>query len=134
MSQRPTDLRGQENELLIYVVDDDKAVAEVIAAVLRRHRYKIQLFQDPRVALKNFLEANPKPDLLFTDYLMEEMNGLELIQKCKDTHPPLKTILYSGTMRENIWFPEGIKPDDFISKPFDFKRVLEAVRTVLDRR
>ena len=52
----------------------------------------------------------------------------------KDTHPPLKTIFYSGTMRENIWFPEGTKPDDFISKPFHFKRVLEAVRTVLGGR
>jgi DNA-binding NtrC family response regulator len=134
MDQSPEDRRGQESEALIYIVDDDKMVAEVVEAVLRTRRYQVRLFDDPQVALETFLEANPKPDLLFTDYVMDRMNGLELIEKCRGTHPSLKTILYSGTIGQDIWNDSETKPDDFISKPFNPKTVLEAVRTVLAAR
>jgi len=134
MDQWPKDRGGRESEALIYIVDDDKIVAEVVEAVLRMRRYQVRLFDDPQVALDTFLEANPKPDLLFTDYVMDRMNGLELIEKCRGTHPSLKTILYSGVVGQDIWNDSGTKPDIFISKPFDPKMVLETVRTVLAAR
>ena len=134
MNQRPKDRHGLESESLIYIVDDDKMVAEVVEAVLRTRQYQIRLFDDPQVALEAFLEANPKPDLLFTDYVMERMNGLELIDKCRTTHPSLKTILYSGIIGQDIWNDSGTKPDIFISKPFNPKMVLETVRTILAAR
>ena len=134
MDQWPKDRGGRESEALIYIVDDDKIVAEVVEAVLRMRRYQVRLFDDPQVALDTFLEANPKPDLLFTDYVMDRMNGLELIEKCRRTHPCLKTILYSGTNGQDIWNDSGTKPDIFISKPFNPKMVLETVRTVLAAR
>ena len=131
MDKLPEDRRGQESEALIYIVDDDKMVAEVVEAVLRMRRYQVRLFNDPQVALESFLEAKPKPDLLFTDYVMDQMNGLELIEKCRGIHPSLKTILYSGTIGRDIRNDSGTKPDIFISKPFNPKAVLETVRTVL---
>ena len=125
----------QESEILIYVVDDERLVAEVVEAVLRLHRYKIRLFDNPEVALQAFMDADPKPDLLFTDYVMGEMNGLELIERCKKVHPKVKTILYSGSVGQEIWADHETKPDNFINKPFQPKALLEIVRKVLaDRR
>ena len=49
--------------------------------MLRRHRYKIQLFQTLHRA-EELPGGESKAGFLFTDYLMEEMNGLELIPGC----------------------------------------------------
>lgn len=119
-------------EPLIYVVDDEIMVAEVVEAVLSLQAYRVRLFDNPQSALEAFIEEETKPDLLFTDFVMGEMTGLDLIEQCKRIHPPLKTILYSGSVGHEIWEESGTRPDDFLSKPFRPKALLEIVRNVLE--
>ena len=128
------DPAGENSELLIYVVNDEIMVAEVVQAVLRMRSYQVRLFDNPQAALEAFIEADPKPDLLFTDYVMEEMSGLELIEQCKRIHPVLKTVLYSGSVGHELWEESETKPDNFLSKPFQPKALLEVVRSVFNGR
>ena len=134
MSEEGCEGTLQDGKILIFVVDDEIMVAEVVEAVLSMQHYHVILFDNPKRALEAFIAADPKPDLLFTDYVMDEMSGLELIEQCKRLHPAVKTILYSGSVGQEIWTTGATKPDDFISKPFLPRDLLEVVRSVLASR
>ncbi|MEW6305236.1 MAG: response regulator [Verrucomicrobiota bacterium] len=116
---------------LIFIVDDEPMVCQVVDFCLRSAGYQTRIFHDPQLALDAFIDAMRKPDLLLTDFQMPGMNGLELIERCKALHPPLKTISISGTLQ--VYEIEGIgtKPDRFIPKPFFPKELLDPVRVLL---
>ena len=85
-----------------------------------------------KAAFQALSEANPKPALLLTDFLMPQMTGRELIQHCKKVHPELKTILYSGNVQEETVAFYPSRPDRFLRKPFTPKTLIDLVQSVLD--
>src|SRR5262249_25108766 len=99
---------------LVYLVDDEPLLLELAEMVLEGHGYRFQKFQDPTEAWSAFATANPPPTLLITDYAMHAMNGVELIIKCKQLRPELKTILISGTVDESILRDVPMKVDHFL--------------------
>lgn len=115
----------------IYVVDDEPMVGEVINTILRLECFETRLFQDPVKALVAFTEADQRPELLISDYAMIPINGAELIHECLRLEPSLKTILISGNVSEEITQNLKIKPDAFISKPFQPKPFVKMVRSIL---
>jgi CheY-like chemotaxis protein len=118
---------------LIYVVDDQEMVVMVVQELLKLQNFPTRAFQDPQEALQAFVEADPKPQLLLTDYVMEQMNGMELIDRCKQIDPNLKTILYSGSVGSEIMEDYGAKPDRFLGKPFKPTVLIAMVNEVLGR-
>lgn len=120
-----------KNDVSIYVVDDEPMVGEVVATVLEMDGYQIRLFRNPAEALKAFITANPRPALLLTDFVMDGLNGMELIEHCKRAQPTLKTILYSGNVGVEITQRYPVKPDYFIRKPFQPKNLVDTVHLVL---
>jgi CheY-like chemotaxis protein len=99
--------------------------------VLEGNGYRFQKFQDPTEAWNAFAAGNPPPALLITDYAMHAMNGVELIIKCKNLRPELKTILISGTVDQSILRNVPVKVDHFIRKPYRTSELGEVVRSVL---
>ena len=66
----------------IVVVDDDKIVTSAFATLLKVEGFSdAHFFNNPEYAL-NFLKENT-PDLIISDFLMPEMNGLEFLSKVK---------------------------------------------------
>jgi DNA-binding NtrC family response regulator len=120
-----------ESGVSIYVVDDEPMVGELVATVLEMDGFQTRLFRDPAEALKVFIAANPRPVLLLTDFVMDGLNGMELIEHCKRAQPTLKTILYSGNVGVEITQRYPVKPDYFIRKPFQPKNLVDTVRLVL---
>ena len=116
---------------LVYVVDDEPMVGDVVQAILKMGGYESVLFQDPNAAFKAISEANPKPTLLLTDFQMPQMTGRELIQHCKKIHPALKTILYTGNVQEDTVAFYPARPDRFLRKPFTPKTLIDLVEAVL---
>jgi len=116
---------------LIYIVDDEPLLSDLAEASLYPDGYQVVQFQDPELALKSFLQAQPKPDLLLTDYAMGKMNGLELIQKCKEIKPDLRAVLISGTAGADILLNSPVKVDRFLGKPYQPATLLELARSVL---
>ena len=116
---------------LVYVVDDEPMVGDVVQAILKMGGFDSVFFQDPSVAYKAITEANPKPALLLTDFQMPQMTGRELIQHCKRAHPQLKTILYSGNVQEDTVALYPSRPDRFLRKPFTPKTLIDLVQSVL---
>ena len=116
---------------LIFVVDDEPMIGEIVASILDLEGYRSRVFTDPQKALAAFLETHPRPILLMTDYVMGPMNGMELIHKCRTAAPDLKTILYSGNVTEDITSIYVFKPDAFLPKPFLPATLLMLVQNVL---
>jgi two-component system, sensor histidine kinase len=120
-----------KTDALVYVVDDEPMVGDVVQAILKLGGYESVFFQDPNVAFKAINEANPKPTLLLTDYQMPQMTGRELIHHCKKAIPMLKTILYSGNVQEETVAFYPARPDRFLRKPFTPKTLIDLVQAVL---
>ncbi len=116
---------------LVYVVDDEPMVGDVVQAILKMGGYESVFFADPTAAYKALSEANPKPTLLLTDFQMPQMTGRELIQHCKKACPGLKTILYSGNVQEETVAFYPSRPDRFLRKPFTPKTLIDLVESVL---
>ena len=116
---------------LVYVVDDEPMVGDVVQAILKMGGYESVLFQDPNAAFNAINQADPKPALLLTDFQMPQMTGRELIELCKKDHPMLKTILYSGNVQEDTVALYPARPDRFLRKPFTPKTLIDLVQSVL---
>ena len=120
-----------ESGVSIYVVDDEPMVGELVATVLEMAGFQIKQFIHPAEALEAFIAANPRPALLMTDFVMPDLNGMQLIENCKQTQPTLKTILFSGNVGAEVIQRYQVKPDFFIRKPFHPKNLVDVVRSVL---
>lgn len=133
MQEEPTTSppAAAEESPAIFVVDDEVIVGEVVEVILKVEGFNPVFFSNPEAAYQAFLKADPKPSLLLTDYLMSPINGMELIQLCKEAAPDLRTILYSGNVREEILQFYNVKPDAFLGKPFLPKALICMVQDVL---
>src|ERR1700722_3101103 len=119
---------------LIYVVDDEPMLLELAAVILEPQGYSLQTFRDPEMALQTFDEAQPRPDLLITDYAMHHMNGMQLIEKFRNLEPRLKILLVSGTVGEDIFQNSRVKPDKFLAKPYQSNDLTVAVKALLNSK
>ncbi|MHB8522996.1 MAG: response regulator [Limisphaerales bacterium] len=118
---------------LIFVVDDERMVAEVVSACLLRAGYWTRVFESPVVACSAISMAREKPALMITDYGMPEMDGLELVRRCRRVYPALKVIFMSGTLTEDILAASDVKPDAVLNKPFQPALLLGQVLRLLGR-
>ena len=124
---------GGNSRMLIYVVDDEPILLELAAFILEPLGYRLKTFRDPEAAFQEFRSADHPPRLLITDYAMHQMNGLELLKKCKSANPDLKTLLISGTVGEDIYRDSPIKPDSFLAKPYHANELSDIVQSLLGK-
>jgi|SRR5579864_2374467 len=108
----------EQHRAVIFIVDDEPMLLELAEHILENLNCEIHTFSDPKAALKAYSAAEKPPDLLITDFAMHEMDGMELISRCRQTHPKQKIILVSGTVDESIYSGAAAKPDRFLAKPY----------------
>lgn len=79
----------------IVVVDDEKIVTSAFSTLLKVEGFSdAHFFNNPKDAIE-FLQKNT-PDLIISDFLMPEMNGLEFLTEAKKIHPEVSRILLTG--------------------------------------
>jgi DNA-binding NtrC family response regulator len=116
---------------LIYVVDDEPMIGDVVQIVLKMGGYEPRFFQNPEAALQALIDSDTIPALLLTDYVMSPINGMELIALSKNHYPDLRTILYSGNAGEDMLQHYAARPDAFLRKPFLPRVLLGLVQSTL---
>jgi signal transduction histidine kinase/CheY-like chemotaxis protein len=113
----------------ILVVDDDNAVREVTAALLRDLDY-IVLEAGSGGAALDVLERDHGIDLLIADFAMPGMNGAELARLARAKYPNLPILFLTGFADRAAM--TGIHETDIVGKPFDDADLAEKVRQTLD--
>ena len=79
----------------IVVVDDEKIVTSAFSTLLKVEGFNdIHCFNSPKEALE-FLKDN-KPDIVISDFLMPEMNGLEFLKCVNEIYSEVSKILLTG--------------------------------------
>ena len=115
----------------ILLVDDEEGVRKLCCAVLQAHGYQVLEADGAKAALVVYEKNAHKVDLLLTDIVMRQMDGLELARVAGQRTPGLK-ILYMSGYRENIAGSDPEQPAAFLHKPFTPDALLAKVRQVLD--
>jgi DNA-binding NtrC family response regulator len=114
----------------ILIVDDEPSIRTVLRAHLRRAGYR-PLLADDGVAAAAILEREPI-DLVVSDLMMPNMDGMALLGHCREHHPGLPVILITahGTVDSAV---EAIKQGahDYITKPFDADELQLVIRKAL---
>jgi DNA-binding NtrC family response regulator len=128
-SVKPT---SQTTRTLIYIVDDEPNIGEVVQEILQREGFDAVYFSNPLNALEELANSSRKPDMLLTDYVMQPINGIELMLKCRALQPGLKTLLFSGNVNGRITDQYNQRPNVFLEKPFQPKNLMQAVRNLLN--
>ncbi|WP_282171570.1 response regulator [Cytobacillus firmus] len=115
----------------ILIVDDAKFMRVTLGTILKKAGHEIVgEGENGKEAVDLFV--NLKPDLVMMDITMPEMSGLEAVREIKRDNPNAKVIMCSAMGQQKV-VVESIEAGakDFIIKPFDEGRVLEAVNRVL---
>ena len=104
----------------IIIVDDEPMVTMSIKSFLELETdYNVHSYKDPKQVLEDLDFV--KPDVVISDFLMPEMNGLELLDEIKHKYPDIPLILLTGYAdKENaIKSINEIGLFQFIQKPWD---------------
>ena len=122
------------NRLRILVVEDDKAVARVIALMLGGPAAKIAMAANGWEALIK-IGATARPfDVIITDHRMPRMNGLQLVQRLRKKSFGGKILVLSAHLtEEDIRAYEELNVDMMMTKPFDFDELQQAM-AVLNKK
>jgi DNA-binding NtrC family response regulator len=110
----------------VFVVDDEPMLLDLAEAILSAAGWTVRTFRDPEVALKEF--AADHPAVVITDYAMGRMTGMDLIRECRRLHPGQKMVLVSGTVDEHVFSDAPVKPDRFLTKPYQIHELTDCVR------
>ena len=113
----------------IMICDDAAFMRMMIKDILTKNSYDISA-EYGAVAVEKYPDA--KPDLVLMDITMPDMDGIQALKKIKEIDPNANIIMCSA-MGQQAMVIEAIQSGakDFIVKPFQAERVLEAVKKVV---
>lgn len=107
----------------------------MIAVILSTGGYKVFTTENGKDALE--VLDHHKVDLIMTDIIMPDMEGIEFINIVKSERKlPVKIIAMSGSCRESTYLNMAltIGADATLEKPFSVAELLEAVKKVMGKR
>jgi two-component system nitrogen regulation response regulator GlnG len=116
----------------ILVVDDDAAIRTVVGQALKRDGHRVVTVATIAEAEMQ-LAASP-PDVLVTDVVLPDGNGLDLVERIVAAHPGLPAIVLSAqnTLTTAVRSNE-VGAFDYLPKPFDLDALSQSVQSALAR-
>jgi CheY-like chemotaxis protein len=119
----------------ILIADDDQQVRVMLKMTLERAGYDVVEAEDGNEAVAKFKAE--KPDLVVTDIVMPEKEGIETIMELRALDPAVQIIAISGGGRINpedyLAWAQKFGVEETFTKPVDRALLLEAVEGLLSR-
>jgi DNA-binding response OmpR family regulator len=126
--------RIMSHPLRILVVEDEKAIAHMIAMVLGGPAAKVTTARNGWEALIKIGLATKPFDVVITDHRMPRVTGLELVRQLRTKNFGGKILVLSAHLAdEEIRAYEELNVDMMMTKPFDFDELQDAM-AVLDKK
>lgn len=116
---------------LIYVVDDDEHIGQLIKAYLEKEGYLVTHFLEGNACLRAFEKMEPA--LIILDIMLPGMNGWDVCREIrKMSKLPIIMLSAKGETFDKVLGLE-LGADDYVVKPFDPKELVARVKAVLRR-
>lgn len=115
----------------VLIVDDAAFMRMMIKDILEENGYEVVGEANNGIKAVELYKSE-KPDVVTMDITMPDMDGIEAVKAIKNIDPAAKIIMCSA-MGQQTMVMDAIKAGakDFIVKPFQADRVLEAIKKVL---
>lgn len=117
----------------ILIIEDNLRVSSLMKRGLESQGYEIYISEDAEDAL--IMVERIDFDLIITDIMLPQINGIELSKLIKKKHPDLPIIMLTalGTIDEKIeGFDAGA--DDYMVKPFEIRELYARIKAILLRK
>jgi len=115
----------------ILIIEDDEAIVKVLRRSLTYEGYQVETALDGETGL--MLARNRRPDLVILDWMLPEMDGLEVCQRLRSLgNVPILILTAKDTIQDRV---QGLDAgaDDYMVKPFELDELLARVRALLRR-
>ena len=120
----------------ILIIDDDPSILTMLKRMLEKAGYEVDIASNGIEGLEK-IECCP-PDLLVTDIVMPEKEGLELIFYLRRKNPGLKIVAISGGGRFNyegyLTSAKLLGADLTFQKPFVHKEFIQAISDLINTK
>jgi CheY-like chemotaxis protein len=116
----------------ILVIDDDRDIREILAEMLTDAGYEVVEASSGNEGIRLYRHA--PFDLVITDLVMPEKDGLEVLMELRKDFPEVKIITLSGNAYggSSLQTSKALGAALTLRKPFSEKELLDAVREVLE--
>jgi len=114
----------------LLLIDDDKIILNILTNIVEHEGYESLKAQSAEDAIE--LMKSSKVDLIISDIVLPQMNGLELLVSIKENNPNIPVILitgHSGKYQEKDVMSAGA--DGFITKPFRNLEILRKIESLI---
>ena len=116
----------QDDTKNILVVDDEEALAELTAEILRGKGHNVETAFNANEALEKFKHHNF--DILVSDVVMPGLNGFELAEKVRAAYPQVKILMVSGYSDQfNQEATSPVNYDEKLPKPVSSAQLLKTI-------
>jgi len=111
----------------LLIVDDDKAFAKMMCDALKSKDYAITCMTDSQAALDYAIEH--QPNVMLVDWLMPEMDGLELAKRARESNPFVQVIMISvDPSLESMVKMHDVGIFDYLIKPLNIKQLRTVIK------
>ncbi len=118
----------------ILLIDDDQPILDMLSQALEREGYTVTTATNGIEGIKLYKET--LADIIITDIVMPEMEGLEAIRKLKSVNKDVKIIALSGggfiNPEEYLKLAKQFGANHTFSKPVDLKKLKDTVKNLLE--
>ncbi len=124
-----------EGEGLILVVDDEKAIRNVLDDSLQLMGYRTILACDGQEAVDLFQQHHAQISAVILDYMMPKRNGREVLAFMRQTNPRVPVLIASGYSfgaDAKTFLDEGAVA--YIEKPFRIQTIAEKIQEAIRNR
>lgn len=117
---------------IIALVDDDRNILTSVSMALKAEGFTVHTYNDGEQGLKGITES--PPDLAVLDIKMPRMDGMELLEKIRATSA--LPVIFLTSKDDEIDEVLGLRmgADDYITKPFSQRLLIERIRALLRRQ
>ena len=118
----------------ILVLDDDPQILKMARLMLEKAGHQVDIAENGALGLEKL--SRSRPDLLITDILMPEMDGIDFINHCRREKLGLKIIAMSGGRRKissefNLKSARMLGASASLEKPFTQAELMDCVRGLI---
>ncbi|MDB2349274.1 phosphate regulon transcriptional regulator PhoB [Alphaproteobacteria bacterium] len=120
--------------LRVLIVEDEKALAEILEYNFKKEGYAVDTASDGEIALDKIIFK--APDLVILDWMLPKLSGIELCKKVRSNKKikniPIIMLTARGEEEDRL---KGLEmgADDYVTKPFSINELLARAKAVLKR-